>query len=173
LSLGFVVACGSSSANNPGDGSPQASPTPNPGATPTPTPVVDGNVCTPKKFEKGVTVYYAGPKGNTQFPDANKAYIGTVVNIFNNGTAEVTWPHATNVQVFNFLMPEATCATDVTGARVVYTGTQEAANTAFPDPAAQYLGKIVQVFAGANAVIDWDHLNYDTGESFSNIAIAQ
>jgi len=170
--LFVTVGCGSNNTNSTAT----ATPTPIVTATPTPTPNAgDSITCTAATLAVGVKVFYSGTKGTT-FPDAKKAYTGTALILFYTGTAQVHWDDAAvpdNDQAWSVLMTEATCSTDLTGRTALYTAAQSAANANFPDPKATYLGAIVKVFAGGNAQVKWNHLSYDTVESFSDIAISQ
>lgn len=122
----------------------------------------------------GTIVYYAGATGTgTAFPDANASYIGKIVTIFRNGTVEVDWDLLTDNKVSSFasLMPEGKCDPDVTGRRVIYTGPQGTAQVKFPSSSGVYLGKIVRVFSGSFAEIDWDHLTENVVVPFDKISL--
>ena len=135
------------------------------------------NNCTFVTPAVGKKVLFTGTQGasSAKFTSDSRDYVGTVLTVFNNGTAQVEWPDISDntVESFSVIAPEGTCSPSLTGKRAVFTGTQGASSVDFTSESRSYVGTIVTVFAGGRVEIDWDHLSYNTAESFAVIALEQ
>jgi hypothetical protein len=148
--LAFVVAmtlaaCG----DNNGGGNPTPTPTPTPTWSITPTPTGGaGGSCASPDANPGRRVIYAGPQGNTPFPDANATYVGQIVAGTIGTFVHVSFPHLASPIYIDYtqLLLEAICTPSVVNRPVIYNGPDVPGK--FPAPAAPpaYTGTITRAY---------------------------